>query len=425
MERDALASIGAAMERGARRADAVTTLWACEVYESCGGTSDVARPDSWVVGALSDASLVEVGARAPSSAGSDFSDEFPVYRSIGLGDRHRPGGLSSTLALQHIAGERGVVERELSSGSEPTFLIEESSPDVMVVEASCEESDEADESALESDVTAVGSENELMSTLMGLWRKLRIENAELRAQVQETSLAAVAAANLQLGSGTPPGARSPPPRGLLGGLSPGLSPGLSHGGGSSPPDGDDLGPKRGRDASHSALRPRKHTSEPEALDMDSLRPEELWAMLLREREARDSYRTQMESNARLIEQLRATHAELCRQLDEAYSGQHEAPARIVRRASREKSLWSGAGSAGASQINSRSPSPQPHAAEVAGPHDGPATAAILCVHARPAPLQCFLLLQPQPLRPRGATPGARQCPAPGHRGTRSLVGSPS
>jgi hypothetical protein len=242
----------------------------------------------------------------------------------------------------------------------PARVLAARSSDVMVVEW---DGDESETSDVEAEVTKAtdgreeepaetkeepaeakedDNENELMSQLLGLWRKLRIENAELRAQVrapsraqqpaapapscaarpsgslaprarlasprppqahplttrppllplqvQETSMA-VEEANSQLGV-----ARSSPrnqlplsPRSLIG----------SSGSGASTPDGggSPMGSKakRGREvAGSSLLRPRKLVAEPDPVpDVDTLKPEELWAMLLREREARDFYRQQV------------------------------------------------------------------------------------------------------------------------------------
>lgn len=102
---------------------------------------------------------------------------------------------------------------------------------------------------------------------------------------------AVEEANSQLGVAMhPPRVQLPlSPRSLIG----------SSGSGASTPDGggSPMGgkAKRGREvAGSSLLRPRKLIAEPDPVpDVDALKPEELWAMLLREREARDFYRKQV------------------------------------------------------------------------------------------------------------------------------------
>lgn len=104
------------------------------------------------------------------------------------------GTCRSSMRTSHADLEECSCESAISN-SVPAHVLAARSSDVMVVEWDGEESETSDVEQAETE-TVDGrvkqsaeakeddNENELMSQLLGLWRKLRIENAELRAQVR-------------------------------------------------------------------------------------------------------------------------------------------------------------------------------------------------------------------------------------------------
>ena len=143
------------------------------------------------------------GDRSSGLAGAPAGDHVGGWgvRTSSMGGDPSSSENAARCGIPARANEQGtpssIAHNTAVDANLPARLLAATSEDVMVVESGDDESDVENFEAYPTDTEATGSveiegskenenenENELMEQLLGLWRKLRIENAELRAQVR-------------------------------------------------------------------------------------------------------------------------------------------------------------------------------------------------------------------------------------------------